>query len=356
MAASDKTEPGTPKRRREARDRGEVARSQELSASINMAAGLTALTLGGTFAYQQVRGFMLQTFGQVGGEALESAAFLARLQAAGVKTLWILAPVLAALLAATLLVNYLQVGFRISTQALSLKWGRMNPASGVKRLFGMHGWIELAKAAFKIALTGQIVWSDLKHRLPDLILLSGAPLPAGLAATGGLLWAVAWKIGLLFLVLGAADYAWQRFDFERKLRMSKQEIRDEMRESEGDPQVKGKQRARHRKMAQTRMAAEVAKADVVTINPTHYAVALRYDSRRMRAPRVVAKGQRLWAKLIVKIARRHQVPVIQNKPVTRLLYKRVEVGQEIPPTLYRAVAEILAALYRIRGRHKGGRA
>jgi len=350
MADASKTEPGTPKRRREARDRGEVARSHELSASVNLAVGLAALAMAGAYGYRQMKTFMVQTFVGFPQDALNVTEFIARLQIAGQKVLWVLAPVLGALLLATVLVNYLQVGFKITGSALKLNWGRMNPASGFKRIFSLHGWIELIKAAFKIILTGLIVWSDLKKQLPGIITLSGAPLPAGLAAAGGLLWSVAWKIGLFFLVLGAADYIWQRFDFERKLRMSKQEVRDEMRESEGDPQVKGKLRSRHRKMTQTRMAAEVAKADVVTINPTHYAVALRYDPKRMRAPKVVAKGQRLWAKLIVSIARSHRVPIIQNKLVTRTLYKLVEVGQEIPPNLYRAVAEILAALYRLRSR------
>jgi flagellar biosynthetic protein FlhB len=259
-------------------------------------------------------------------------------------------PTLAGLWAASLLVNYLQVGFELTPSALSPKAGRLNPANGVKRILSLRGSIELLKAFIKIIISGAIAWSVLASRLPDLTLAAHAPLKAGLLLAGSILSELAWKLALLFLGLGVGDFFWQRYEFEQNLKMTKQEVKDEFRQSEGDPQVKAKRRAKHRRLVQVRMAAEVARADVVTTNPTHFAVALRYDARRMRAPKVVAKGQDYWAKRIVAVARRHHVPVVENKPVARALYKMVEVGREIPPALYRAVAEILAALYKLRVR------
>lgn len=352
--ASERTEPGTPKRKRESRERGEVARSPELSINAGLIAGLAAVSASSSYLYFHLSRYVRARFRSLPTGELGTAEWCSLLNAAALQIVTVLAPVLGALLAAALLANYLQVGFMLTPVVLSPKWDRLNPLSGLKRIFSMHGWVELLKAAAKLALTGAIVWGDLKKQVPGLIAFSGEPLSVSLDASVALFWSVCWKIGGAFLVLGAADYAWKRYEFTRKQRMTRQEVRDEMKESEGDPQIKGKQRSRHRKLARTRMAAEVAKADVVTINPTHYAVALRYDPQKMRAPRVVAKGQRWWAKLIVGIARRHRVPVIQNKLVTRTLYKMVEVGQEIPPNLYRAVAEILAALYRLRT-HKGGK-
>lgn len=350
MAEDNRTEPGTPKKRRETRDRGEVARSMELSASLNLMSGLAGLCLAGAFMYRQLGGFMHKVFGHLASPP----AGVPEQQRLLSETLWqavlALLPVLAAILAVTVLTNYLQIGFYITTQAVMPKLAKINPVNGIKRLVSARGAIELLKAVIKISLTGLIVWWALIKHMPDLISLTGAPLANQLAAAGKLLLDVAFKLGGFFVILGAFDYVWQRYDFEQKLRMTKQEVRDEYRQTEGDPQVKSKMKARHRRLLQTRTAAEVARADVVTTNPTHYAVALRYDYRRMPAPKVVAKGQRLWAKLIVRIARQHQVPVVENKPLTRSLYQTVEVGQEVPPHLYRAVAELMAMIYKMRKR------
>jgi flagellar biosynthetic protein FlhB len=233
---------------------------------------------------------------------------------------------------------------------LTPKWERLDPVKGVQRIISWRGTLELLKALVKITVTSVLVWSVLTKRMPEIMALTGAPVLAQLHSAGRLLAELGGKIGVFFLGLGVLDLLWQRYDFEKKLRMSKQEVRDELRQTEGDPLVKYKRRARHRKLAATRVAAEVARADVVTTNPTRYAVALRYDARRMKAPRVVAKGRELWAKLIVRVARRHGVPVIPNPPLARALYAQVEVGREVPAALYRAVAEILAAIYRMRNR------
>jgi flagellar biosynthesis protein FlhB len=352
MPDPSKTESATPKKRREARAKGEVARSQELASSVNLAVGVSVLFLLGTFACRELKTFTTRVFAQMAAAPGEFTEIMPFLTQAGGTVLVLLAPVMAALLAAGLFINYGQVGFLISGEALQPRADRLNPANGFKRIFSARGWVELAKASVKIVLSGAIAWSVFSRRLPELIQTTQAPLAAGLSHAGDMLWEMAWKVGLFFLILGGADYAWQKYEHEQNLKMTKQEIRDEYRQTEGDPAVKSKRRSKHRRLVMTRMAAEVARADVVTVNPTHYAVALRYEAPRMRAPKVVAKGQDYWAKRIVAVARLHRVPIIENRVVTRALYKKVEIGQEIPPALYRAVAEILAALYRLRARRR----
>jgi flagellar biosynthetic protein FlhB len=286
-------------------------------------------------------------FGTLSGSADEMDTVLLQ---TGMTALSILLPFLAAVFFASLINNYLQVGFYLSNSALTPKLARMNPLNGIKRIFSPQGSVELIKASIKILISGSIAWSVFSKRMPELIQTLHAPLKVSLQLSTDLLWEMAWKVGLFFFILGISDFFWQRYSFEQNMKMTKQEVRDEYRQAEGDPTVKSKRRSKHRRLVMSRMAAEVAKADVVTTNPTHYAVALRYDAKSMKAPKVVAKGQDFWAKRIVAVARKHRVPVIENKMVTRAMYKLVEIGQEIPPTLYRAIAEILAALYKIRAR------
>lgn len=354
MADTDKTEPCTPKKRRDARERGEIARSVELSAAVNMIAGFALTVMLAGFFNRQVQRLFESTAATLTLGALDEAALIESLRSAGMAALWCLLPLLAGVLIITLLSGYLQVGFHMTPKALALNPNRLNPFQGAKRLFSLRAWVELAKSLAKITVAGLIVWLTLKAYWPRLLPLMAGPLPAALALAGELLWSMLWRLGMFFLAIGVADFAWQRFDFERKMRMTKQEVRDEYKQNEGDAHIRALRRSRHRRLSQNRLAVAVAKADVVTTNPTHYAVALRYDQKRMRAPKVVAKGERLWAKLIVRLARKHRVPVVENKALTRALFKSVEIGREIPPTLYRAVAELLAMLYRMRAA-RGGR-
>jgi len=354
--SGNKTEQATPKRRRETRQKGQVARSVEIGAAVNMIAGFGALALTGGFIWGQSRRVFEQTLGAISAGPLDEAGIFAFLQSVGIKTVVAMLPVLAVVAIMAVAANYLQVGYEITTEAIQPKWEKLNPVEGFKKFFNSTAWIELAKSLVKIGLAGTLVWVTLRERLPEIVGLANVPLVAGLTEVGSLLTAIIVRLCLLFVLVGIADYAWQKYQFERRIKMSKQEVKDEYRQNEGDPLVKSKRRAKHRKLAMSRMAAEVARADVVTTNPTHYAVALKYDQFRMRAPRVVAKGENLWAKLIIRIARKHMVPVIENKPVARALYKHVEVGQEIPPMLYRAVAELLAALYKLRARGRRGMA
>jgi flagellar biosynthetic protein FlhB len=350
MAEDNKTERATPKKQREARERGEVARSTEISAGANIIAGLIASTALLRFLYDQTSVFFEKIGRQMRDLPQDPAGWETLLNQTLFTITWMMLPVAGVILLVTLAANYLQVGFKVTTQPLTPKLEKLNPINGFQRLFSGRAWVELFKSALKIGAMGFIVWGSLRSSMPELIVHSASGLGSNLVVAGKVIWDVIWKLSLFLVGVGVLDYAWQRYDFGRKQRMTKQEIRDEFRQTEGDVYVKSARRAKHRKLAQTRLAAEVAKADVVTTNPTHYAVALKYSQFSMRAPKVVAKGQRWWARLIKGIALRHGIPVIENKPVTRALYHGVEVGQEIPPSLYRAVAEILAVLYKMKAR------
>jgi flagellar biosynthetic protein FlhB len=348
MADTNKTEDATPKKRREARDKGEVARSIEISAAVNMLVGLTVVCLFAGHVLTQARQMISFTFSQFTAAPLSMAMLGELMRYALIKLMIMAAPMLFFIILAIVLANYLQIGFKIAPQAITPKLSNINPLNGVKRLFNARAFMELAKATVKVIFVIAIVWAVVKKQLPAMVLMLAAPLPTILKSVGHMIWSVIWQLGLFFLLVGVLDYFWQRYEFFKRLRMTKQEVRDEYKQQEGDMQIKSRRRSKHRRMVMTRIAAEVARADVITTNPTHYAVALRYDQNTMRAPKVVAKGENHWAKIIRRLAIKYHVPVIENKLVTRAIYKHVEVGREIPPMLYKAVAEILAALYKIR--------
>lgn len=348
MAESNRTESATPKKLKDAREKGEVARSMEISASVNMFVGLSVVAGSMMFIFHQIRSLIGYTFNQFAMVPLSFTTMVEIMRHTVMQLFITTVPVLLIITIAVIMVNYLQTGFKITPEAIRPKLSKLNPINGIKKLFNLRALIELLKSTIKITFVILIVWAVIKARLPESLLMLDASFQANLQETGNIIWEVIWKLGLFFLLVGVLDYAYQVYDFKKRQRMTKQEVRDEFKQQEGDGQIKSKRKSKHRKMMMTRIAAEVARADVVTTNPTHYAVALRYDQKKMRAPKVVAKGENNWAKIIRRIALKHHVPVIENKPVTRAIYHSVEIGQEIPPMLYKAVAEILAALFKLK--------
>jgi flagellar biosynthesis protein FlhB len=236
----------------------------------------------------------------------------------------------------------------LSMSAVMPKWERIDPVQGFQRLLSGRSLVEVLRAVLKLAVVGVVAYVTLRADLP-LLAYPGAEGTA-LAALGRVLWDLWLRIGLAFLVIAGLDYGYQFWQHEKSLRMTKQEVKQEAKEHEGNPQLRARLRQLQRQMAQRRMMSDVRKADVVLKNPTHYAVALRYDSRKMRAPRVVAKGERLLALRIVEEANGHGIPVVENPPLTRALFKACAIGREVPRDLYRAVAEVLAYVYALKGR------
>jgi len=345
-----KTEEATPRRREEARRKGQVARSQELNTAIVLLLGAITLRLAGPTASAGMREVLTACLGQHLGEALTVESASSLVAGVGMGVLKATAPLLAGFMIAGAFAAYCQVGFMISGEALAVKLERLDPVKGFERLLSLRSLARLAAALLKVAIVGAAAYVYLDCRKDEFPPLLDCSVPAIYALTCRWGFELVFVIAIAFLVIGAADYGFQRWEFERDIRMSKQELREELKRSEGDPLVKARVRQIQREMASRRMMQNVPKADVVVKNPTHYAVALRYEARRNRAPAVVAKGMNLVAERILEIAREHDIPEVENKPLAQTLYKTVEIGSEIPPALYKAVAEVLAYVYRLRNR------
>ncbi|HWQ61510.1 MAG TPA: flagellar biosynthesis protein FlhB, partial [Negativicutes bacterium] len=267
----------------------------------------------------------------------------------GVVFLKAVLPVMLVVLVISLAVNLLQVGFVFSLEPLMPQLDRINPISGFQRLFSLRAIAELVKSLCKLTIIGYFVYRFIMRETALVPQLIGADLTDSLRYTAGLVVNLALEIGAVILVLAALDYFYQWWEYNKSLKMSKQEIKEEFKQTEGNPQIKGKIKERQRAMAMRRMMQEVPKATAVVTNPTHFAVAIRYD-KSMSAPEVVAKGQDFLAERIKQVAKENRVAVVENKPLARALYATVEVGDNIPPELYQAVAEVLAYVFRLKKR------
>lgn len=360
MAAEDgqeRTEDPTAKRRLKAREEGQIARSAELSAVAMLLAGAGVLAAAGGAPLADLAIQVVRSSAQSlsAGELTTSGA-TQMLSGIVSRLMFALAPFAIGVTAATVLVQVAQTRGLISATPLTPKLSHLNPASGLKRILGMDGVVNLIKAVLKTAALGAVTIAVLHGAWPELMSLAeqGAPAIAGVMRV--LTFKLAMITGLAFLVVAVADYAYQWFKLEKQLRMSKQEVKHEGRESDGDPHVKARIRSMQRQHARQRMLQAVPSADVIVTNPTHVAVALRYDPSASSAPVVVAMGERKLAERIKAIARAAGVPTIENKPVARALLATSVVGQAISPALYAAVAEILAFVYRRRHANEGAAA
>jgi flagellar biosynthetic protein FlhB len=271
-----------------------------------------------------------------------------------IETLKLVGPIVLGIMLVGVVSNVGQFGFLLSGHAIEPQLSRVNPLDGFKRIFSMRTLVELAKTVAKVAIVGFFAWQALQDKGPLLVSLADMQAGAAGYAVSGAVMEVVWKVAAAFVVIALADFIYQRWFYERSLRMSKEEIKEEMKQSEGNPHIRARLRQRARALARQRMMQQVPTADVVITNPTHFAVAIKYESG-MEAPKVIAKGERLIAQQIKKIAREHNVPTVENKPLAQALFKACQVGQSVPPELYKAVAEVLAFVYRMRpGRAPAG--
>jgi flagellar biosynthetic protein FlhB len=270
-----------------------------------------------------------------------------------IKLLLALLPVFGAMVVIGFGANVAQVGFRVTPKAMQPKFEKFDIVKGLKRLVSVRSGVTAARDTIKLLVIGFVAYKVLESEFESFFLLPDMSVAQLAATLGSLSLSVALKIGAVILVIAAFDYAYQRYEFEKSIKMSKQEVRDEYKETDGNPQIKARVRQIQREMSRRRMQQDVPTADVVITNPTHLAVAIKYDPENGTAPYVVAKGQRLIAQRIREIALEHNVPVIEDKPLARALFKMCEIGQAIPANLYRAVAEILAYVYRLKGKVVG---
>ena len=351
----EKSFAATAKRRQEARKKGQVARSAEFGGAATLLAVVTALhvLLPGDAGLSLIRDVQA-SFQFNPHDAAFTLESVQQWQIRGLE--WgarILLPVALLAVVLALVSGIGQVGFAVTPEALHPKWERLNPATGIKRLLSLHGTVEVLKGLLKMGLVAGICYSALRGGIDsgELLNTMREPLPETIAVVGSLLWTMGLRVSVVLLILAVADYAYQKYDFEKGLKMSLSEIKQENKQSDGDPLIKAKIRRLQREMSKRRMMEAVPKADVIVTNPTHFAVALRYE-RGTSAPKVVAKGQDELAARIREVAREHKVPLVENKPLARSLYATVEIGRDIPPDLFEAVAQVLAFVYRTHGRRK----
>ncbi|MBI5584055.1 MAG: flagellar biosynthesis protein FlhB [Deltaproteobacteria bacterium] len=346
----EKTEKATPRRREEARKKGEVAKSREIPSALVLLTGLLALYFMGQQLFQKLTVQSAYWFDQAGTYSLNPATVLASSRDLVAFLLTALAPILLAMAAMAVLSNYVQVGSVFALEMIKPDLNKINLFKGLKRLFSIQSWVELLKSIGKLLIIGWVAFATIRREVPEIVPLLDRPLLEMLTYMVRVSFTIFFKSVLAMLFLAGLDYVFQRYHYEKKLRMSPQELKEEFKQTEGDPLIKSRIRSIQREMARRRMMAEVPKADVIITNPTHLAVALRYRNQEMVAPQVVAKGAGLIAERIKELARRHGVPLVENKPVAQILYKTVGLGQFVPPGAYQVVAEILAYVYRLKNK------
>ncbi|OIQ12506.1 flagellar biosynthesis protein FlhB [Neomoorella thermoacetica] len=349
LFAEEKTEEATPHRLQEVRQKGQVARSNDLSTALVLLACVVFLYWRRETFYQAMADLITSTLQDGWHQQLDGGSLMALGSQLALKVGLLLAPLLALAAAVGLAANFAQTGFVFSLEPLLPRLENLDPVKGMQRFFSRRALMELLKSLAKVVVVSLVVWQLVKGQFTQLLLTVDMGLPATLDLVSRMVYRVGLGTVAIFLALAAADYVFQRREYQKNLRMTRQEVKEEMKQMEGDPLVRSRLREKQRQLARHRMMHAVPEATVVITNPTHVAVALRYREGE-RAPRVVAKGAGSIAERIKAVARRHNVPVVENPPVARALYRQVELGQEIPVALYQAVAEILARIYKLRGR------
>jgi flagellar biosynthetic protein FlhB len=350
----DRTEQPSTKRLEDARRQGQVARSRELSMMAVTLGGAAVLWAGQPYFAEGMRALLAQGL-ELPRATLLDPGSMAKLLGDGVGLgLRVVAPLFLACLVASVVGSIALGGFSFSFESLSPKFEKLNPVTGFKRIFGWHGLAELAKSLAKFVLVAAVAYVLIMHLARDFLALGTLTLEAALRRSAWLSAICLVGLSATLILIAAADVPFQYWQHRRQLKMTKQETKDEQKETEGRPEVRSRLRQLQRAIAQRRMMADVPKADLVAVNPTHYAVALRYDAAKMKAPRVVAKGADLVAFNIRRVAEAHRVPIFEHPQFTRALYFTSEIGEEVTPRLYVAVAQVLTYIYQLTGRTVAG--
>jgi len=350
----EKTEAASPRRLEKAREEGQIARSRELGTFLLLAAGVAGLWVGAPFLYRGLTEVVRSGLAFDARAGRDTAVMLAQAGQGAYESVSILLPLFGLLAVVAVFSNVAIGGLVLTTKPLEPNFGKLNPISGIKRIFSSQTLVELLKAIAKALLVGGVSAWVLWHYHDEMLSLSHVAISAALTKALTLVALCCALIVASLLLVVLLDVPWQIWSHLKKLRMSKEDVRQEHKESDGDPHVKARIRQQQRSMARQRMMSEVPKADVVVTNPTHYAVALRYAEGQLGAPRVIAKGTGLVAANIRSVAAEHRIPTLEAPPLARALYQHVELGHEIPVALYTAVAEVLAWVFQLRSWRAGG--
>ncbi len=347
-SSGEKTERATPRRRQEARREGNVPKSVELSAAIGLLGAMVVLRIVGGKVWGAWMEMFRHDIANAAAVHMTVEAVIEMLSSQVGYVIGGLLPVVLVAFGLSILAGFVQVGPLFVPKLLLPKLNRISPISGVQKLFTARTLVESLKSILKLAIVVGVAYYFIHKVIESIAVLPNTSVSVLVPAVGGIVFQLGLAVSLLMLGLAGLDFFFQRYEYEKNLRMTKQEVKDEYRQMEGDSRVKASIRRRGRALALRRMMQEVPKADVVITNPTHYAVALRYEVEKMSAPRVIAKGQDHLALRIREIAAASEVPIVENRPLARTLYTSVELGDAIPPELYQAVAEILAYVYALK--------
>lgn len=352
----EKTEEPTSKKLEDARKEGQVAKSKE----IGNAFGILALFLILKIYIGSMGTRFLELFSAVYGQIpsistlysgnLPIAALQVLIKSMMLQMIIIAAPIFLVGVVVAFVCDVAQVKWRPTSKPMQPKFSKLNPMKGFARIFSPGSLVELIKSVLKLAVIGYMVYSYLKGRIGQIFLLYDISIGQAIELIGDVVIELGIRIAAVYMIIAMLDYAYQKYKFKQDMKMTKQEVKDEYKNQEGDPQVKGKQKQRMREASMRRMMQQLPEADVVITNPTHYAVAIKYDPDKYDAPYVIAKGENYLAQRIKDIARDNEIEIVENKPLARMLYANVEIGGLIPPELYQAVAEVLAFVYHLKGK------
>jgi len=348
LFAGEKTEKATPRRRQEARKKGQVLKSTEINSVLILLVSFLMLKFFLVSMINQIQDYIFNLWSQFSGVNITIETTTPLFIDLILLFFKLTVPLLGMVVIIGVIANVMQVGFLFTSETLQFKLSRINPLEGLKRIFSKKALVELFKAAAKIGFIAYITFTSIKNQINVFPYLMDMEIHSILNFLGQILFSILWKITLFLAILAILDYLYQKFEYETNLKMSKQEVKDEYKNIEGDPLIKGKIREKQRQMAMRRMMQEVPHADVIITNPTHFAVAIKYDAQTMDAPKVIAKGQDLVALRIKDIAQKNGVIIVEDKPLAQVLFYNVEINEQIPEHLFQAVAEILAFVYRLK--------
>ena len=348
----EKTEPATAKKLRDAREDGKVTKSRELTAAFDMIVLFLVLKIFISFVGERLIGAFsyvydrMPEFLEVNKTGVSSVAVSHFMADILLQITITILPFILFGFVITFLVSVLQVGWKVTAKPLKPNLIKFNPINGFKRIISKDSLFELFKSIVKIIVIFLVAYNRVKGHKEEIFILYEIPLNQAIALIGSIIIDTGLYIGYVYLIVGIVDFLYQKHKFNEDMKMTKQEVKDEFKNTEGDPQIKGRQRRRMMETSQRRMMQDVPKADVVITNPTHLAVAIKYDADVNTAPVVLAKGEEYVAQKIKEVARENNIEIVENKPLARMLYHNVDIGAEIPPELYQAVAEVLATIYK----------
>jgi flagellar biosynthetic protein FlhB len=349
----EKTEPATPKKLEKAREEGQVAKSQDINTAVLLIILFGSLRIFGGYMLDRIQTAFQTLYGSISDYATEefnAARVMSLLQYGMVEIIWIILPIIALGVLGVFVSNVVQVKWKVTGKPLRPKFSKLNPIKGFKRFFSKDKLVELLKAVLKLSVLFYVVYSSLQNEWGMIVNIYQLDLWSALTLIVDLVLNISFKICIVFLVLAFADWYYQKRKFQTDMKMTKQEVKDEYKNAEGNPQIKGQIRRKMQEVSRRRMMQALPEADVVITNPTHLAVALKYDKDAAEAPVVIAKGADFLAQKIKDTARENQIEIVENKPLARMLYHNVEIGDQIPPELYQVVAEILAYVYERQGK------